>query len=231
MRITFLGTRAYIDASKPYHSNHSGALLDNRILLDLGEETFLSYKPDLVLITHLHPDHAFFIETKEIRKTTIPSIYAPEAYKPFKVQKKTRTFTFDGYTITPIPTIHSKKVKSQAYLIKKKKKKILYTGDLVWIEKKYHHLLHNLDAVIVDGSYLRKGGLVRRDKETGEIFGHKGIPDWIHFFHDATNTIIITHLGSWFFDIPAKKARQKIKAITPKTMDIIIAYDGCNITI
>jgi len=48
-----------IRKSCPYHSKHPGVLIDEKILLDIGEEEFLKYKPEYVFITHLHPDHAF----------------------------------------------------------------------------------------------------------------------------------------------------------------------------
>ena len=132
MQITILGTRGEIEPSKPYHSKHSGVLIDGKILLDVGEKEFLKHKPKLILITHLHPDHAFFVSHDEdaIKQVKAP-IYAPEAYNKFQVIKKTRKITFQGYTITPIPTIHSKLVVSQAYLIEKGNKKVLYTGDIV----------------------------------------------------------------------------------------------------
>jgi len=231
MRITILGTRGQIKPSKPYHSRHSGVLIDGEILLDLGEKEFLKHKPKLILITHLHPDHAFFVldDTDTFKKIKTP-IYAPEPYKRFCVQK-TKKFTFDDYTITPIATIHSKLVASQAYLIEKKNKKILYTGDIVWIEKKYHHLFSDVDAVITEGSYLRRGGMVRKDKESGKLFGHKGIPDWINLFHDKTPVIIFMHFGSWFFKIPTREAKKKIKALAKNKVQVIIAYDGLSLTI
>jgi ribonuclease BN (tRNA processing enzyme) len=227
MQITVLGTRGEIEASKPYHSRHSGILIDGKILLDVGEKEFLDYGPKLILITHLHPDHAFFVSKNEdvLKQTKVP-IYAPESYKKFRVTKKTKKITFQRYSITPIPTIHSKLVASQAYLIKKQNKTILYTGDMVWIEKKYHRLFKNVDAVITEGSYLRRGGLVRKDKETGKLFGHKGIPDWINLFCDKTPIIIFTHFGSWFFKITAQQARKKIEVLAKDRVQVVTAYDG-----
>jgi len=62
-------------------------------------------------------------------------------------------------------------------------------------------ILAELYAVITEGSFLHKGGMVRRDKTTGKLFGHKGIPDWINLFCDKTSLIIFMHFGAWFFDI------------------------------
>jgi ribonuclease BN (tRNA processing enzyme) len=232
MKITILGTRGEIKASKPFHSRHSGILIDGKILIDVGEKEFLDYKPKLILITHLHPDHAFFVlENEKIFQKIKAPIYAPELCKKLPIKKKTKKFTFQGYTITPIPTIHSKLVVSQAYLIKKKNKKILYTGDMVWIEKKYHRLFKHVDAVITEGSYFRRGGMVRKDKKTGKLFGHKGIPDWINLFCDKTPKIIFMHFGSWFFKIKSSQARKKIEALAKDKVEVVTAYDGLSLTI
>ncbi len=82
----------------------------------------------------------------------------------------------------PIPTHHSHKANSQTYLIKKGKEKILYTGDMIWINKEYHHLLENLDLVITEGSFIQKWRRIRRHEESKKIYGHTSIPIFIKFF-------------------------------------------------
>jgi hypothetical protein len=78
---------------------------------------------------------------------------------------------------------------------------------------------------------MRKGGMVRRDKKTGAIFGHTGIPNLIHFFKPHTNTILFGHFGSWFYkDIP--KARKKFEQLARENdMQLIVGYDGLELTI
>jgi ribonuclease BN (tRNA processing enzyme) len=72
MNIHVLGTRGYIRPSAPRHSRHSGVLIDGALLLDCGEKEFLTHKPKYILITHLHPDHAFFVKAKS-ESATLPS--------------------------------------------------------------------------------------------------------------------------------------------------------------
>jgi len=204
MNIKILGTKGEIEASSPYHSHQSGVLIDKKLLLDLGEREFLSYKPKWIFITHLHPDHAFFIREKQTVSTKA-KIYAPEKYKNININlvKPEKRIKENEYQITPIPTIHSKKVNSCCYLIQKGTKKVIYTGDMIWIKKKYHH-------------YLKKG----------EIYGHTGIPNLLRFFRDYTDKIIFIHFGVWFFkDI--KKSRQKVKSLAKKyDVEVLVGYDG-----
>ncbi len=169
-RLKFLGTRANTDATSPYHSKHSGILLNEKILFDLGEDEFLQYEPEVIFITHLHPDHAVFIlEDIEIK---VP-VYAPEESDEIEIRVMPDIVERETCAVFSIPTIHSKLVRSQVYLIEGEHR-ILYTGDMVWIEKKHHDACGELDLVITDGSFLREGGRVTGDKE-GSIWGHKGI--------------------------------------------------------
>lgn len=230
MKITILGARGEIEESAPYHSKHSGVLINHELLLDCGEEHFLTYNPRALLITHLHPDHAFFVRSGHYQDLNCP-VYAPETYREQPITVTNKTFALGGYTITPIPTIHSLKVASQGYLIEYQEKRLLYTGDMLWIEKKYHHLFEHLDAVITEASWIRKGGLVRRENATGRIFGHTGVPDLIRLFKPYTKTMIFVHFGSWFYkDI--KKARATFHTFSKEhDLMILVGYDGLEIVL
>lgn len=228
MRITILGTRGMIKPSAPHYRNHSGALIDGKLLFDLGEQDFLRSKPQAIFITHLHPDHAFFVE----QPATLPSvpIYAPEQ-KEFTCITVARPVRIDGYRITPLPTEHSAKVKSTAYLIESGTKRILYTGDMVWMQKKYRNKLEKLDCVVTEGSFIKEGGVIRKDSKTGKLFGHTGIPNLVRLFKPYTNTIILTHFGSWFFKDISESKRIIAMLGTAKGLQLTPAYDNLTIRI
>lgn len=223
MKIKILGTRGKIEESAPGHVNHSGVLIDNKILIDVGEKSFLDHKPKLILFTHLHPDHAWFIETKEVFNYKAP-VYTPEMNPLLKdAIEINEPLNWNGYQISPIPTIHSLKFKSQGYIIEHKGKRIFYSGDMVWIEKKFLENQPSFDAVITEASTIRKGGMVRN--QGGKIFGHNGIPDLIKYFKSKTDKIIFLHFGSWFMK-NAGEAVKKILALTPEGIQLNIAEDG-----
>ncbi len=223
MKIKVLGTRGEIEPSSPYHSRHSGVLVDGSILFDLGEKEFLDYRPRRIFITHLHPDHAFFVN--EPAEIDIP-LYAPEPGKSPAIRVLEREIVFDGCRVIPVPTRHSLKVKSQGYLLEKDGGRILYTGDMIWIDKEYHRLLGHLDLVITEGSFLRRGGRVNRDKKTGQIYGHAGIPNLIHLFRDFTQNILVVHFGSWFYE-GLREARRSLRELGRENdVNVIAGYDG-----
>jgi ribonuclease BN (tRNA processing enzyme) len=206
MRLTILGTRGNIQPTAPGYARHSGILVDGRILLDLGEAAYLRYRPEHIFITHLHPDHAAFLRSELI---TDAAIYLPEpAPRLPGARVMSRPLRCGPYRIVPVPTIHSLAVRSVGYVIEKDARRVFFSSDLVAIEPRYRRRLRRLDLVITEGSYLRRGGLVRTDPASGRRFGHTGIPDLIDLFRPFTRRIIITHFGSWFYrDIPASIRR------------------------
>jgi len=231
MRVRILGTRGEVEPSGPRHSRHSGILVDGTLMVDLGEREFLDYGPKAVLITHLHPDHAYFVRAGEGRPPAGIPIFSPERYEDSGVRLLDDTRTIAGFDVRPIPTHHSLKVLSQAYLISRGSAKILYTGDIVWINKEYHPLFEGLDAVITEASYLRKGGLVKRDKITGRIYGHNGLPDIIRLFRDHCRRIILVHFGAWFYK-DARRARAEIRKLgRANGISVEAGYDNEEIVI
>lgn len=224
MRIKVLGTRGEVEPSAPYHSKHSGLLVDDTLLLDLGEREFLDFKPRSIFITHLHPDHAFFIT--EPTAIDIP-IYAPEATEvETDVRTADSTVRIGCYKVIPIPTHHSKKVKSTAYLVDNGKQKLLYTGDMIWINKQYHDLFDDLALVVTEASFIRKGGMIRRDRDTGQIYGHAGVPNLIDLFKKFTRHILFIHFGNWFYK-GARAARQRLNKLGRMNgINIYVGYDA-----
>lgn len=200
MRIRILGTRGEIEQTAPYHSRHSGILIDDRLLVDCGEREFLDLAPQAVLLTHLHPDHAYFVRAGAERPPAAIPIYAPEPYKDHGLRVLDGPATIAGCAVRPVPAHHSLKVRSQAYVIARGRAKILYTGDVAWINKDCHPFFEGLDLVITEASYVRKGGLIIRDKATGRIYGHTGVPDLVRLFKDFCPRIVLVHFGGWFYE-------------------------------
>jgi glyoxylase-like metal-dependent hydrolase (beta-lactamase superfamily II) len=226
MRIRILGTRGEIDETAPYHSRHSGVLIDGTLLIDLGEPEFLAYGPKAVLLTHLHPDHAFFVRPGADRPAAGIPIFGPEPRRGFGLRPLRRARTIAGYGIRPVPVHHSLKVRSQAYLISRSGRTVLYTGDLLWIDKAHRPLFAGLDLVITEASAMRAGGFVRRDKATGRIYGHRSVPDIVRLFSGFCDRIVLVHFGGWFFkDI--RQARRDIRRLgRANGVRLEAAYDG-----
>lgn len=222
MEIKILGARGNIKPEAPGYKQYSGVLVDNAILLDLGEPEYLDFGPQCIFITHLHSDHAVFME--EVLEVE-PPIYAPEEHHRTKLIED--TIEHGGYLVTPVPTLHSKHVKACSYIVEKDKKRLFYTGDVAEYPEGSLNDIGKFDAVISEASYINRGGRTWQDKETGKSRGHLGIPDFIEAFKPHTNRMIFMHFGSWFVRDPAK-GKQQFEKLTGNfpDMDLEIAHDG-----
>jgi glyoxylase-like metal-dependent hydrolase (beta-lactamase superfamily II) len=221
MRVEVLGTRGHIEVSAPGHQLHAGILIGD-VLFDMGERQYLDRRPRAAFLTHLHEDHAFFVNEPDA-PLDLP-VYAPQPWDGRELRVIRSTVEVEGMRVTPVPTNHSAGVRSCAYLIEKDLGRILYTGDLISVQERFRERIPDLDLVIADGSFIRHGGLVRFDPQTGRPHGHTGIPDLVEYFSPFTPRILFTHFGSWFFhDIPA--AVGKIEALSGSTK-VEAAFDG-----
>ena len=200
-------------------------LVDRELLLDLGETGYLDYRPRHIFITHLHSDHAVFMKERAVPLMPGTNIYVPERTKKLPDARViSGPVRVDGYRVVPVPTVHSHRARSVGYIVEHQGRSLFYSSDMVAIAPQYHRRLRHLDMVITEGSYMRKGGLVRIDRTSGERYGHTGIPDLVQFFRPLTSQIVITHFGSWFYKDIAGSIR-KIEALG-NGVRVVAAYDG-----
>lgn len=227
MKIKILGTRAKIEASAPNHENHTGFLIDDKILIDVGEREYMDYKPEAIIFTHFHPDHAYFRYDKEIFSPRI-ALFGPEELELIpKLEIVSGEFSINGYKFTSIPVIHALKLKSLGYIIQKGQKRIFITGDVAWIEKVNLKNLPKVDLIITEATFINKGGRINRKKD--RIFGHTGVPDLIRLLSPLTSKIAFMHYGEWFFE-DVEEAPRKIKALE-EDVELIPTHDGMEINI
>ena len=228
MKIEVLGTRAKIKPSAPGYKNHTGFLLDDRILLDVGEESFLNRKPEAIVFTHFHPDHAYFILENEVFSPKIPH-YGPEPYHLTpRLKIIQEEFDLKGYLFTPVPVIHALRLNSFGYVVEKDGKRIFFTGDVAWIEKQYLEDLGKMDLVITEATFLRKGGRINRSGNN--IYGHTGVPNLIRLLSPLSSRIVFTHFGEWFFE-EVENGPGKIRELQKEGLELITAYDGFTIKV
>ena len=170
MKIEVLGTRGKVEPSASKYKNYSGFLIDDRILLDLGEEHFLERNPEAIVFTHFHPDHGYFIFNDEKFTPGVPHFGPQEHPLLPNLQVIDETLNILGYSFTPIPVIHALNLKSWGYVVEKDNKKIFFTGDVAWIEKAHLKKIGTVDLVITEATLVEKGGRINRRQN--KIYGH-----------------------------------------------------------
>lgn len=228
MKIEILGSRGKIKPTAPKYKNHSGILIDNTLLVDIGQREYLERNPEAIIFTHFHPDHAYFEFEKENFFPKIPT-YGPEKNPLIKDLKIiTQKLKIKKFTITPVPVIHAKDLKSLGYVIEKDQKRVFITGDVAWIEKDYLKEIEKLDLIITEATFINKGGRINRSGN--KIYGHTGIPDLIRIFKPMTKKIVFTHYGDWFFE-DVNLGPVKIRELEPEGVAVIPAWDGFSIEV
>lgn len=229
MKLKILGTRGKIEPSAPGHKNHTGFLLDSKILIDVGEPEYMHHDPQAVVFTHFHPDHAFFVAEKKTFDPEIP-VFGPEPQEFIPNLKIiSKKFRIGEYNFSPVPVIHALRLKSLGYIIENGGKRIFITGDVAWIEKANLENLPKLDLVVTEATFINKGGRINRKKD--KIFGHTGVPDLLRLLGPLTGKIIFMHYGNWFFE-DVEQSLKNLRALQDEDgPEIIPAHDGMEIEI
>lgn len=240
MKICFIGTRGEIKPQTPQHKRHTATLIcykGKKVLIDCGENwlgKFEKFCPDAILLTHAHPDHAYGLKNG----SAFPVWANKETWKliasfPLEKRKKhliypRKSVKIAGISFEAFPVLHSIRCPAVGYRIQAGKKKIFYVPDVVWIP----HIDQAFAAIslyIGDGATLYRN-MVRKNKQTGTIFGHATIRQQLTWCQKQNVAkMIITHCGS---DIVAKEERAKqliARYALEKCVDAEIAFDGMEI--
>lgn len=240
MKITFLGTRGYIDPKSRRHRMHTCALLTHRhkkVLIDCGE-TWLSkirtLHPDAIVITHAHPDHAFGLKngspcpvwaTKESWEY-LDSFPIPPRQRHLIHPRKIHRI--GGISFEAFPVWHSVRCPAVGYRITCGKIAFFYVPDVVYIPD-IDEAFHNLCFYIGDGATISRK-MIRKNKVTGELFGHANIRQQLTWCRKQNvPRMIVTHCGSDIVAHEKQAIAQIEKLAREKNIEVQIAYDGWQI--
>jgi phosphoribosyl 1,2-cyclic phosphodiesterase len=240
LEIIFLGTKGYIEEENQEHKFYTGILFqcsDFRILLDYGENLVGAYpldriKPNLILLSHLHPDHAGGLKEK-------PSVEVYSNYESASLSKEILGFKINGlepykfkifgpFLICLIPVYHSVKFPACGYIIVCDGIKVVVATDAFGFPGDSKRMIPGTDFYIGDGSFSVKD-FIRRDED--KVWGHWSIKTQFKFLSkNQVNFFIITHLGSELVELEPKLCEEKIQEIS-LGIPFIIARDGKKYTL
>ena len=179
MKLTFLGTKGYIEPRTDAHAMHTSTLVTYRgksIRIDCGEDwrgRCDETRQQAFFITHCHPDHAF-----GLKDGCAAPVYAPpEAWEemadwPIEDRRTIadrQTVEIGGITVECFEVQHSTRCPAVGYRISAGVVTVFYVPDLVYIKDR-EAALEDCDAYIGDGATIDRN-MVRRQKDTGELIG------------------------------------------------------------
>lgn len=238
MKITFLGTRGYIDVRSRLHFRHTSTLIEykgKRIMIDCGVDwldKLDQIKPDAIVLTHAHPDHAWGLQNG----APCP-VYATAAswrvkeLKKFPIHEKItipirKTIIIAGITFQAFNEVHSLLCPGVGYRITAGKVTIYYAGDLISIDQR-HAALKGVRLYIGDGATIVRPMVRAKDDK---IFGHTTIRAQLGWCQkEKVSHAIITHCGTQIV-AHQKAAERKIKLLAKeRNVTVALAYDGMQI--
>ena len=236
MKLTILGTRGEIEESSRSHKKHSGCLVDlgsKKVLIDLGEEEYLDLKPDVLIITHAHPDHLNIEDKNKLYTLELRVVCCKDSYEtvskvldPAKVEAKDR-IVVDGHVFRLIPVVHSPLYPACLVVIDDK---VVYATDFVWVNKKYHKYLKNAEIWIGDGSSLTRDLIRKWKKDPKVILGHSSVKKQIDLAKRlGVKKFIVAHVGKEIIDLGDRETEKRLKDLAGEDIEVYLAKDGMTI--
>ena len=201
MKIVFIGTKGEIEEESVSHRLHTSTAFDN-LVIDWGtghtEQELEAYKPEAVLITHLHLDH---YSAEALGKFALET-YVPEeclkgelkASSLINVWKGLNERWIAGFKVKPYPVLHSLNAPTVGYLLEKGGKRVFYSPDFLSLRKAFHNeVFKGLDLWVSDGSSVFKPLIRRKDSS---IYGHLSMAKTRDLAERyGVKNLIFTHLG------------------------------------
>jgi ribonuclease BN (tRNA processing enzyme) len=239
MKLTFLGTRGYIDPSTERHARHSAlavSYLGKEVMIDCGEDwigELSDLNPKAILITHAHPDHAFGLRSGAPCPVwaTRPAWEKMEDFplEERRVIEPRRPFEVRGITFEAFPVQHSIRAPAVGYRIRAGRVTVFYAPDLVYIEDREAALrgarLYVGDGATVDRSMVRKEG--------DHLYGHTPVRTQLTWCRkEGVPKMIVTHCGSQIVTGEQKGVLEKIAEYArERGVEVEVAFDGMELVL
>lgn len=235
MKLTFLGTRGNIESKTKRHKMHSSLMvgyMGKNIMVDCGADWINTIgdkiKPDAIVITHAHPDHAW-----GLKKGAPCDVFAtPESWdtiKNFNIQKRNTIKKRDAIKISNMiikafTVEHSTRAPAVGFKITAGNARIFYVPDLVYIHER-DEALRNVQLYIGDGATVSRSMVRKRDDN---LIGHTPMRTQLTWCQkEGVPKAVFTHCGSEIVNGDERKIGAAVRQMAKERgVNVQIAYDG-----
>ncbi len=240
MKLTFLGTRGYIEARTRRHRRHTALMVTyqgRRLVIDWGEDWHGQWseipRPRALLVTHAHPDHVAGLQSgapcpvhatsaswKVIGDYPLHSRHHVGLRKPFEVA---------GIRCEAFGVQHSLRAPAVGYRLSAGRATVFYVPDLVFIRERAE-ALRGVDCYIGDGATLETSFVRRRGDS---LIGHTPVRTQLTWCQkEGVPRAIITHCGAQIVEGDERKLGAELRKMArERGVHAEIAYDGLEVVL
>jgi phosphoribosyl 1,2-cyclic phosphodiesterase len=239
MKLVFLGTRGYIDERTRRHFRHASLLIKWRrraIMIDCGADwTSLvgRLRPDAIVITHAHPDHA-----DGLKAGVDCPVYATsdswQLMDQFPIRDRhilapRSPVKIFGVVFQAFPVDHALRAPAVGFRITGGGARLFYVPDLVSIQDR-SEALSGVALYVGDGATLTRP-LVRR--RGNALFGHTTVRAQLGWCQkEGVPRAIFTHCGSEIVSADGRSISAKVRAMGRRRgVKAQVAYDGLEVAL
>lgn len=243
MKLTFLGTRGEIEARTLRHRMHTSLLVEyrgGRVMIDAGEDWTeavhaLRPRPQGLVITHAHPDHAWGLKEGSPAPVWAPAV-AWEAMVDYAIPEEERRevkprtpFTIRDITFEAFPVAHSIRAPAVGYRITAGRVAVWYAPDLVYVDDRDQALggcrLYIGDGATLTQSFVRKRG--------DALIGHAPVRTQLTWCRkEGVPRAIITHCGKEIVEGDERTLGAELRAMAEERgVEAELAYDGLTVVL
>jgi phosphoribosyl 1,2-cyclic phosphodiesterase len=239
VKLTFLGTRGYIDLWTPRHRYHSSTLVAYRgtkVMIDCGEDwrgRVSQRSPHAIVLSHGHPDHAGGV----VGGAPCPVYATRRTWKSLKryemldrrVVALRRPLRIRDLTFEAFPVEHSLVAPAVGFRVKAGRGTVFYAPDLVYIHDR-GEALSGVHLYVGDGATLRRPLIRRRGKA---LIGHSPVSSQLAWCQKAgIPRAIFTHCGSEIVGGEARAVAREVRRMgRERGVEARVAYDGMQVVL
>jgi phosphoribosyl 1,2-cyclic phosphodiesterase len=239
MKLCFLGTRGEIDARTERHYRHTSLLVRyyrTQVMIDCGADwlgKLVEIKPDAVVLTHAHPDHA-----NGLSEGANCPVYATaetlDYIKAFPIKDRREIRPREPFSIGRIEfeafaVEHSTRCPAVGFRVAAGRPSIFYSPDVVYIHERAE-ALRDVRLYVGDGAALERS-MVR--KRGDRLIGHAPVRTQLTWCEkENVPEALVTHCGSQIVAGDEDEMMKRLQTLADERgQSASIAYDGLERTL